>query len=169
MHILESRLCEKTGKDILELLDDYFRHSTDGSAGLDGNVRENLINELRKNINPLIYIAYEGSRAVGEVVAFKGFSIFEACSYVYVQFIYVRPEMQRRGVARRLMAEIEERAKALGCFKINLEVREHNVSAKSLYRSLGYEVAKFGPGGDILESWEKKLARETFGDRGEAT
>lgn len=59
--------------------------------------------------------------------------------------LLVHPEHRRRGIARLLMANLEERAKALGRSLITLDTRTGD-SAEPLYSSLGYAVAGTIPG-----------------------
>ncbi|MDR1968837.1 MAG: GNAT family acetyltransferase [Burkholderiaceae bacterium] len=55
-----------------------------------------------------------------------------------VNYLAVAPGWQRRGLARRLMAEGETRLTALGCPKPSLQVRTGNTRALDFYRRLGY-------------------------------
>ena len=57
---------------------------------------------------------------------------------VELESIAVRSEFQRRGVARRLFAELLRKATALQCVEVLLEVRPSNRNAVALYRSLGF-------------------------------
>ena len=43
-----------------------------------------------------------------------------------------------RGFGRRLMDEAEARLRAMGCPKINLQIRRSNTEAVGFYRSLGF-------------------------------
>ncbi|MGQ0655090.1 MAG: GNAT family N-acetyltransferase [Betaproteobacteria bacterium] len=45
---------------------------------------------------------------------------------------------RRRGLARRLMAHIEEKLLAMGCPKLNIQVRMSNSEALIFYERLGY-------------------------------
>lgn len=54
--------------------------------------------------------------------------------YAYISNVAVSPCAQRRGVARRLMAEAEALAGAWGCSKAGLHVNLANTPAVGLYR-----------------------------------
>ena len=49
------------------------------------------------------------------------------------------PEMQRRGVATRMVQTIEERLRTLGCRKLNLIVWDDNTEAMRFWEANGYE------------------------------
>jgi ribosomal-protein-alanine N-acetyltransferase len=53
--------------------------------------------------------------------------------------IVVSDESQRRGIGTRLLGELLDRAKNLGCESIFLEVRESNQAARAFYDKLHFE------------------------------
>jgi ribosomal-protein-alanine N-acetyltransferase len=55
-----------------------------------------------------------------------------------IESIAVRPELQRRGLARKLFGSFTAEVQKLGCSLILLEVRPSNTAALSFYRSLGF-------------------------------
>ncbi|MET0344589.1 MAG: GNAT family acetyltransferase [Polyangiales bacterium] len=55
-----------------------------------------------------------------------------------VYYLAVRPSARRLGFARALMHEVERRLEALGCPKINLNVRLDNEVAHGFYDRLDY-------------------------------
>ncbi len=57
----------------------------------------------------------------------------------WINYFAVSPEYQRKGLAKQLMADVEVRLKAIGCPKINLQVRVGNDSAMAFYRAYGFE------------------------------
>ena len=70
----------------------------------------------------------------------------------WINYVAVAPERRRRGIGRLLMEEAERRLAALGCPKVNLQVRAQNREVMAFYRHLGYEAAD-------LVSLGKRLAR----------
>ena len=69
----------------------------------------------------------------------------------WVYYLGVDPAHQRRGHARTLMAEIETRLRALGCPKINLQVRHSNGAALEFYRRFGFATDEVDSLGKRLE------------------
>ena len=57
----------------------------------------------------------------------------------WINYLAVHPSWQVLGLGRALMVEAEERLRALGCPKINLQVREGNEAAAAFYDAIGYE------------------------------
>lgn len=58
----------------------------------------------------------------------------------WINYLAVCPQQRRQGLARQLMASIEEKLLALGCPKLNLQVRDSNGAALAFYARLGYQV-----------------------------
>ena len=57
----------------------------------------------------------------------------------WINYLAVDPSHQRQGHGRALMDEIERRLAALGCPKINLQVRDDNLEAIDFYARIGFE------------------------------
>jgi len=56
----------------------------------------------------------------------------------WVNYLAVRPDLQGGGLGRALMAEFERSLTAMGCPKLNLQVRAGNERVIGFYESLGY-------------------------------
>jgi ribosomal-protein-alanine N-acetyltransferase len=78
--------------------------------------------------------------AVGEVERREGKRVG------HIMNIAVTPEWRRRGLAGRLLDELEDRFKAKSVDYAYLEVRASNSPAQSLYKKLGYVPAGLLPG-----------------------
>ncbi len=57
----------------------------------------------------------------------------------WVNYLAVHPARQGSGLGRALMDAAEERLRALGCPKINLQVRDGNEAARGFYEAIGYQ------------------------------
>lgn len=68
----------------------------------------------------------------------------------WINYLAVSPEWQKKGFGREMMKAVETKIYALGCPKINLQVRESNTGVIEFYRSLGY-------GNDNVISLSKRL------------
>jgi ribosomal protein S18 acetylase RimI-like enzyme len=58
----------------------------------------------------------------------------------WINYLAVSPDHQRQGVGRALMAAVEAKLLALGCPKINLQVRTSNTAVIQFYGHLGYHI-----------------------------
>lgn len=56
----------------------------------------------------------------------------------WLYYLAVAPSAQRLALGRRLVAEVEHLLLAMGCPKINLQVRNTNVGVISFYEKLGF-------------------------------
>jgi ribosomal-protein-alanine N-acetyltransferase len=96
-------------------------------------------------------------RAVTQGGAMVGFivGLVEPDHTGHVTTIGVAPEHRRRGLARRLMAKVEDGFRRRHVRMVRLEVRSVNAGAQQLYRDLGYVVTQrlpryYSNGGDGL-------------------
>ena len=58
----------------------------------------------------------------------------------WINYLAVEPAHQRKGLGRMMMKEAERRLRALGCPKINLQVRSSNRGVIEFYQRIGYSV-----------------------------
>jgi ribosomal protein S18 acetylase RimI-like enzyme len=82
----------------------------------------------------LFMVALEGGRVVGTSMA--GYDGHRG----WVYYVAVSPRHRKHGIARALMSRVEDELKAVGCPKINLQVRAGNIGAVAFYRKLGYRI-----------------------------
>jgi ribosomal protein S18 acetylase RimI-like enzyme len=65
----------------------------------------------------------------------------------WINYLAVDPETRQQGLGRMMMSAAESALRALGCPKINLQVRSSNEAVRAFYQRLGYavdEVTSFG-------------------------
>jgi ribosomal protein S18 acetylase RimI-like enzyme len=77
-------------------------------------------------------------KIIGLAICFVNFSTFSAKRYINIHDVFIEKPYRGNGFGKALMKAIIIIARLRGCCKVNLEVREDNVSAKILYRSLGF-------------------------------
>jgi putative acetyltransferase len=79
---------------------------------------------------------------------------------VELKRMFVKPEARRRGIARRLLADLEARARAFGYKTIRLETGDRQREAIALYEACGYRrIEPFGHyvGNPISVCFERHL------------
>ena len=89
------------------------------------------------------------------ILSFRGFSTVAARPLLNIHDFAVAPEHRRRGLARALLAAVEEKAREIDCCKLTLEVLEHNLRAQGVYRAHGFEA---DPSAERSFFYTKKLS-----------
>ncbi|HVT81972.1 MAG TPA: GNAT family acetyltransferase [Phycisphaerae bacterium] len=56
----------------------------------------------------------------------------------WINYMAVAPASQKIGIGRQLMLAAEEKLRALGCAKINLQIRKTNAQVMQFYERLGF-------------------------------
>jgi len=82
----------------------------------------------------LFFVAVSEDRVVGTIIA--GFDGVRG----WIHKLAVHPDFRRQGLASKLMRQAERGLKAIGCPKVNLQVRASNSDVIAFYRALGYSV-----------------------------
>jgi len=85
-------------------------------------------------------IGREDGRAVGFALYFHNFSTFLARRGLYLEDLFVVPEVRGRGYGRALMRHVARLAVGRGCGRFEWSVLDWNQPAIDFYRSLGAEV-----------------------------
>ncbi|MGD8554861.1 MAG: GNAT family acetyltransferase [Anaerolineales bacterium] len=98
----------------------------------------------------LFFVAADDDRIVGS--AMSGFDGHRGWVYA----VAVHPEFRRKGIGSLLMKKAESALRAIGCPKLNLQIRAENYPVQAFYESLGYHV-------EDRISMGKKLKREGSG------
>jgi ribosomal protein S18 acetylase RimI-like enzyme len=57
----------------------------------------------------------------------------------WINYLAVNPRYRHRGIGRRLMKAAEDYLRALGCPKINLQVRSSNTGVVEFYNRIGFK------------------------------
>ena len=105
--------------------------------------RRDIERKLVRDPGGLLVLEADGCLAGSVMVGYDGHR-------GWVNYLAVDPAWQGRGLGRMLMDKAEQRLLALGCPKVNLQVRTSNEHAVAFYRHLGY-------GTDDVVSMGKRL------------
>lgn len=137
--VAEIRIERATERDVPLLLSfvrelaEYERASHEVVATLE-NLRESLFG-ARRVAEALI--AYAGDEAAGMALFFHNFSTWTGLRGLYLEDLYVRPEMRGRGVGRALLAHLARLARERDCARFEWAVLNWNEPAIRFYRNLG--------------------------------
>ncbi len=81
------------------------------------------------------------ARINGEIAGFAiaRVDIGRSASFGHILTIDIAPTYRRKGIAQRLLHEVETILREKGIKECRLEVREDNIAALTLYQKLGYK------------------------------
>jgi GNAT superfamily N-acetyltransferase len=97
--------------------------------------------------------------AEGEAVACGGIARYDEAT-AEIRRMYVTPAARGQGLSRRVLAALEEEARALGYSFVRLETGKLQIAAIGLYVSAGFEpIPRYGPFANDPRSvcFEKRL------------
>src|SRR5436190_4800746 len=84
-----------------------------------------------------VLLAFEGQSPVGFAVFFYNFSTWLGRPGLYLEDLFVKPEMRGKGYGRALLIELAEIARNRGCGRMEWAVLDWNEPAIKFYRALG--------------------------------
>ena len=117
----------------IRALADYERLATEVDAS-EAGLRAALLAP-----DPRVFcdIAVLEGMPVGFALWFYNFSTFRGRHGIYLEDLFVIPEMRGRGVGKALLVELARRAVREGCTRVEWSVLDWNQPAIDFYRSLG--------------------------------
>ena len=84
-----------------------------------------------------VLLAFEGKEPVGFAVFFHNFSTWLGRPGLYLEDLFVKPEMRGKGYGRALLIELARIARDRGCGRMEWAVLDWNEPAIQFYRKLG--------------------------------
>jgi GNAT superfamily N-acetyltransferase len=145
------------GRALVALLDEYASGDMGGGEPLAFYTRGNLVSSLAARPWAHALLAFVDGQPAGLAIYFEGFSTFACKPLVNLHDFMVSEEFRGRGVGKRLLLALEERARGMGCCKMTLEVLEGNGPAQGLYRKMGFEGYRLGDETGGAMFWQRKL------------
>lgn len=117
---------------IMELAEfEKLRHEV---AATEGSLRESLFGG-QKAAEALIG-EWDG-RPVASAVFFHNFSTFTGRRGLYLEDLYVKPEMRGKGIGKAMLSCLAKLAVERGCARMEWSVLDWNENAIRFYRSIG--------------------------------
>jgi predicted N-acetyltransferase YhbS len=112
-----------------------------------------FVDRERTSDAEILELMRTGTFLVADAVA----DTLAACAYVelhgtraYMGMLAVDPSLQRRGLGRRMIAAVENRAIDAGCTGIDIKIVDRRVELPPLYRALGFRDNGTAPFDDPL-------------------
>lgn len=99
------------------------------------------VEELKTNIFEKNYaevlIAEENDKPIGFALYFHNFSTFVGKPGIYLEDLFVEPEMRGKGYGKALLVELAKIAKERNCGRLEWSVLDWNTPSIEFYKSLG--------------------------------
>jgi GNAT superfamily N-acetyltransferase len=100
----------------------------------EARLRESLFGEKP---DAEVLLACAGRAAAGFAVFFHNYSTWWGRRGLYLEDLFVRPEMRGQGIGKALLRALAQVAKDRGCARMEWSVLDWNQPAIDFYRSLG--------------------------------
>ncbi len=122
---------------LLEMMDDFNRSE---AISWEPVTTEAALRKLLREpaLGQAVVLENEG-RIQGYAVLTYGYDLEFAGRDAYLTEFYLRPEARGRGLAKWLLARVEERSREAGVHALHLMVRPENSPALTLYQRAGFE------------------------------
>jgi L-amino acid N-acyltransferase YncA len=119
---------------MIRALAEYENAASGAVTATEAQMRESLFGP-RPHAEALV--ASSSGVVAGWALFFHNFSTWRASRGMYLEDLYVKPEMRRRGVGKALLRELSRIALERGCPRLDWLVIDWNEPAIAFYKSLG--------------------------------
>ena len=103
-------------------------------AATEEILRETLFGE---NANCKVIFGYLDDQAVSFALYFYNFSSFLGRPGIYLEDIYVKPELRNKGIGKKMLRYVAQLAKKNNCGRLEWSVLDWNEPAIKFYHSIG--------------------------------
>jgi ribosomal protein S18 acetylase RimI-like enzyme len=140
------------GQQLVKLLNDYMKDPMGNNRQMPGGLGPQIIAGLRNHPAYLGFFVLADDQFVGLANCNLNFSTFQARPLINIHDFIIAPTSRNKGAGSFLLRAIINYASQNGCCRVNLEVRDDNANAKSLYRKMGFSDCV-----PRMMFWEKRL------------
>lgn len=137
---------------VIKLLDDYMKDPMGNNRPMPSGLGTQIVSGLKKHSGFLGFFVMADDRFAGLANCNINFSTFQAKPLINIHDFIVAPECRNIGAGSFLLRGIINYASQNGFCRVNLEVREDNLTAKSLYKKMGFTDCV-----PRMMFWERKL------------
>lgn len=127
-------------------------------------IRESL---FQRKVAEALIGEYDG-QAVGYVIFYQSFSSFTACPGIFVEDIYVKPNLRGMGFGKMFFTFLAKLAVERGCARMEWTCLDWNVSSIAFYKKLGAQAmaewTMYRLAGKSLMEMANSGASEDFAD-----
>ena len=116
----------------LETLD-FLRNTSD----LDKNKANEILKEIKENLNHIIYVAIDNKKIVGSTTLLIEQKFIHDGGFVgHIEDVVVRKDYEGKGIGIKLVTSMLERAKEKNCYKTILDCKD---DVKQFYERIGFK------------------------------
>jgi ribosomal protein S18 acetylase RimI-like enzyme len=137
---------------LVSLLNHYMADPMGDHAPLTTREQLRLVDGLANHPGAFVLFIVTDGVYAGMVTCFELFSTFQVKPYLYIHDVVVHRDFRGLGLGRKMLEQLIVIAQERAYCKITLEVREDNLVAQLLYRSLGFDDCE-----PQMLFWTKKL------------
>ncbi len=137
---------------VIKLLNDYMKDPMGNNRPMDKRMAPNIIAGLKSHSGFLGFFVLADDQYAGLANCNVNFSTFQALPLINIHDFIVAPEFRNIGAGSFLLRGILNYASKNGYCRVNLEVREDNLTAKSLYKKMGFSDCV-----PRMMFWERKI------------
>jgi ribosomal protein S18 acetylase RimI-like enzyme len=123
---------------LVRLMSEYISDKMGGGVPYTEEQKVKLLDGLKNHPSKMVLLAKDGGDIVGLCNGFINFATFTVKPYINIHDVIVTNTYRNKGVGRKLLESLVEKAGEIGCSKVTLEVREDNHNARHLYNVLGF-------------------------------
>jgi len=137
---------------VIKLLNDYMKDPMGNNRPMPKELPSQIISGLKQHSGFLGFFVMADNQFAGLANCNINFSTFQAKPLINIHDFIVAPECRNMGAGHFLLRGIINYASQNGFCRVNLEVREDNQIAKSLYKKNGFSDCV-----PRMMFWERKL------------
>ena len=137
---------------IIKLLNDYMNDPMGNNRAMEKRIAPQIISELKEHPAFLGFFVLLDEQFAGLANCNINFSTFQAKPLINIHDFVIAPEYRNLGAGSFLLRGIINFASKNDYCRVNLEVREDNLTAKSLYKKMGFSDCV-----PRMMFWERKL------------
>ncbi|MEK6747172.1 MAG: GNAT family N-acetyltransferase [Pseudomonadota bacterium] len=133
------KLRNATSKDT-ELLVQYIKELADfEKLSTECHVTPDLIQKwlFGDKVRAECLLVEWDEKPAGFVLYFYTFSTFLAKPSIYIEDLFIRPDFRRKGIARKILQHLANKALSEGCGRLEWSVLDWNKDAIAFYESIG--------------------------------
>ena len=138
----------------IKKLAEYEKLSHQVTASID-KIKETIFSG---SSNAETLLAFYQKQPVGFALYFYNYSTFKAMKGLYLEDLFVNPDMRGKGFGKKLLAHLAMIAKDEGCGRFEWSVLDWNEPAIKFYKNIGAEVMDEWTGYRLEEEGINNLA-----------